>query len=520
MKRFLFSVLGMLCTYLISGQNIVTVNNAYWVNSANTQVTIQGGITFSGTAQCVDNGTFNLVANPAAGSEDWTNSTGSTFYSGNGTVNLLSNANQSIIGNNNFYNLRLNFAAANLRGIYTGTNPLLITNNLALDNGLLQLPAGVRARVTNPALTSVSTTGIFDNNYVLGRLERTTNTNAGEYFYPIGKDVGGMTGLIYAPVRFTRNNASTTLNYYAEYIRATPVNRNAILNPPIDHVSGLEYWNIASDATVGQAATDDVTLSLSYRGSSVVDANPANRADMLIAHYGDIGMGNIWFPEGVSSAYSNVTGSATFGWVTANAVTTGYTTDNFTLASRSMFNILPIGDINWDVQVQNGFAFPYWNIRDDSRVQAYTVERSTDGINFSDLQQVNSLQTLNSHQYRIQDPTAISGCVFYRLKVVDQSNRATYLPIRKVCAGAGSNLVFKLYPNPAHQQVYLQIPSNQGQGYQMVVTDALGQIISKKNTLGGVTEVIGLQRLAAGVYHIRVYESNKMVYDKLFIKKL
>jgi hypothetical protein len=493
------------------GQTIVTVSNVQLVTTAGTEIVVQGGIDFTSGATAVNNGTITLNNNPAAGAENWINNTGGSFLTGNGLVNFRGASNQSIIGNNSFYNLRADNGA---KVIYTGTTPLIISNQLYLDGTTkLQIPTGVSANVTNPALTSISTNGVFDNNFILGKLQRATNTNTGEYFFPIGKEVGAM--YFYAPIRFTRVVNTTPIDYYAEYFFVQPIDRLNFNNPPVQIVSGVEYWNIASDLLT--PANDDVTLSLSYRDSSYVSSSALSRDSLLIVNYSDRGLGNKWNEEGVSANYSTVTGTANFGWVTANALTDNYTTDLFTLGSRSLFNVLPLSNINWSVAVDGNTAFPNWNIFNDQAVAKYIVERSTDGISFSEMSALNSGRNIANGQYRIQDPTLLTQCVYYRLKLIDDRGQVYTMPTKKVCGGSQS-YSFKLYPNPAQQEIYLQTPSS-ASGYKIIITDASGRTVATKVVNNAATQVLNINNLANGAYHLQAIENNTIMFKKLFIKQ-
>lgn len=518
MKKFVLSLFALpFLTIAINAQTIFTATNVQIVTTAGTEVVIEGGASFETGTTVNNNGTITLRPNAAAGAENWTNNTGGSFLTGTGLVNMRGNANQSIIGNNSFYALRCDNGN---KVIYTGTTPLNITNQLYLDGDTkLQLPAGVSANVTNPAISAVSTnyalgfTDELNKNFVLGRLLRNTNTTAGEYIFPIGKEVGAR--FFYAPVRFTRATMTNPINYYAEYFFVKPFDWLNMENPPVRRVSGVEYWNIASDLL--NPADDDVTLTLSYRDSSYANATAIVRDSLLIVNYTDRGPGLKWNPEGAPNNYAVVTGNFNFGYITANAFTGNYNTDLFTIGSRSFFNILPVSNINWSVAINGNTVYPNWQVYNEQAVVKYIVERSTDGINFTTMATVNSGRNLASNTYRVQDPTSLTSCVYYRLKLIDDRDRIYTMPIKKVCGG-NANYSFKLYPNPAQNEVYLQTPASTN-GYKIIITDATGRTMAVKNTHSATTQVINIALLANGTYHLQAIENNEVVFKKLFIKQ-
>jgi hypothetical protein len=84
----------------------------------------------------------------------------------------------------------------------------------------------------------------------------------------------------------------------------------------------------------------------------------------------------------------------------------------------------------------NGQFFPTnsvmlnWNTMVEINTDYFTVQRSTDGINFQDLAQVNSKSSDTSTVYQINytytDQTPLGGTSYYRLQITDKDGTTTH----------------------------------------------------------------------------------------------
>lgn len=82
------------------------------------------------------------------------------------------------------------------------------------------------------------------------------------------------------------------------------------------------------------------------------------------------------------------------------------------------------------------------------------------------------------------------------------------------------NLVdnFRIYPNPSHGVITIDVKTNQSEAYDIYIIDAQGKLVYKKDIIvnGAYQDQLNLSHLAKGVYYMRV-QSNKATKTKKII---
>ena len=329
MKRFV-KILSALIVFFASGkiygQQVARASDIQMVTEPGTKIVVEGGITFKGTTNWLNNGETHLYKSTVPSPEGWLDSTATGVLDnlGTGHVFFRGNNRQSFFGKTRFYDLSIRNTAGD-----TLLSSMEVKNILNLDTGYFLTNRGYgndSLLVSNPATTAIASSSNYTKSWVNGRLSRTGNVTAPFYLFPVGGADSP-----YAPIKLQKVN-TTTATWTAEYNFAQPFDRLNIFNPPVDHISEVEYWEISSD---NQASTDDdARLSLSWRGQSRVSANPVIRDSLIVAQYID----NPPFSWNVPGnwATGNTSGAdSLFGYVTSNAPTNSYTYDErrFTLGT-------------------------------------------------------------------------------------------------------------------------------------------------------------------------------------------
>ena len=502
MKKLIYT--GLLFTLIqnVTAQAVVTATNVQLNSSAGTRLVIQGGISFTGTSAFTDNGRVDILTNPLGPASNWNDATATGVYAvaSTGHVFFSASALQIITGPTRFYNLTMDGTT----GISLGSD-IEIRNNLFLNGGMLTTGAN-KLYVSNGAVNAIQTTfagGITSGSFphfINGRLERFTNLASTDYLLPVGKD-GGATDY-YAPIRINKINTNTA-RYTAEYFRAVPFDRSNRQSPPIDHVSGVEYWQITSDAP-GGSVNDDAALSLSWRATSYISTNAADWQSLIIAHYRN-NAGFRWEPEFNTSLANIISGSASFGWVTSNVTVGSFTPPaggdyRFTLASRIPNNVLPVTSIEWSAEAVNKTALIKWNIENDKDAETYIIERSYDGRIFSDIGTVVSKKTTGFASYSLIDEKPNSGVNYYRIRIKDKTGAAAYTNIQKLVFE--SNGIVKLFPVPASTVLTLQLAAPPSYGSSLQIITADGKIVYQTSTLQQTMQ-LQIESLLPGQYFIR-----------------
>lgn len=482
-------------------QQIAHAKDVQLVSTPGTKIVSQGSIKFTGTTNWKDSGTTYILTNPVSNLSHWVDSTATGVLDANSQGTVIFNNyinNQQLIGPTTFYNLKI---AGSGITMYQSNQ---VKNTLALDTGLVYFNnAADSIYVTSPITSAISSSSAYAKSWVHGKLSRQANvTGPPEYLFPVGKING--TDSLYAPVKIEKFNTANA-TYTAAYFPATPFDNLNILNPPLDHISQVEYWEVYSNAGTPNA---DAKLSLSWRGYSRVSSNPFIRDSLLIAQY-------IFNPAGRWEATGGgyqaaVSGADSLsGWVKHNTQGASYTyaERRFTLGTYSKWNSLPLQLLYWTAVADGNKVRLNWNVEQEQDVVKYDVEKSLNGTNFYHLLSTTSLQKA-AWLYTEYDYNPVIGWNYYRLKITDKANKVTYAGIRKVKFEKGLQIV-SVFPNPAVDYVNIIMPSSYAGNVRLQLFAVDGKFM---NELKPTTPTVRLnvQPLAAGTYYIKLINGEEI----------
>jgi pimeloyl-ACP methyl ester carboxylesterase len=83
-----------------------------------------------------------------------------------------------------------------------------------------------------------------------------------------------------------------------------------------------------------------------------------------------------------------------------------------------------------------------------------------------------------------------------------------------------SNDGVKVYPNPANDQVTIQLRSLEaGETFSVEVIDAMGRLVAKETDLQVATKTINTTGLSAGMHYVRIISGNNLRVEKLMINR-
>ena len=93
-----------------------------------------------------------------------------------------------------------------------------------------------------------------------------------------------------------------------------------------------------------------------------------------------------------------------------------------------------------------------WQTVTETNNQYFTIERSADGKNFSELTRLNSVapngNSTSLLSYQFFDESPFSGASYYRLKQTDYNGKFAYFNMVSVDFLKSKNITFTVYPNP------------------------------------------------------------------------
>jgi len=552
---FLFVLSLSLFPFVMSGQGLIN-------NGASIVLTSGANIYITGTAS-VGNFVNQDVAGPVYGNitntagtitleGDWTNNsadpTNKVFTSNSGTV-VFNGAAQSINGTATTYfnNLTIQGTASSTKTLNvnttvgggfgafgTGTGVLTINSTTVMDLNKKVLT------VTNPNPTGIATAGTgsikSETLPAAGYGEVVWNigtTASSTYVVPFTSGVAAKDlSLTFATSTNGVGNGSYTLGTYpaTTYASNAPLptsvpNSTNVTSVPTPNVVADRYWFVSPS---GYGTVPDLTsLIFTYAAADVLSANNGGSGNLdatnsLMAQRW--GVGNTWagFAAGTNSNVAHT--------VTVGAVGHANFPSSWTLVQNP--NLLPIELVQFTASCNGSKSTIQWSTASESNNDYFTLEKSLDGGDFSDLTTVkgagNSSSFLN---YSTQDPNPVDGVVYYRLKQTDFDGKYHYSAIISVKCG-NSNVnndavssSFIVFPNPSNKANDLTISmSGLGSDQKVLVeiVNVLGQIVYSQiiysNSDGSIRQTLDAGRfLYEGMYTVMGIVNNSVYKQKLVI---
>lgn len=433
-------------------------------------LTIEAGTTAQGSS----NKPISIAGN-------WINN--GIFTQGAAAVTFNGTALQSIGGSQPTTFSAVTFA--NTNGGITLSKPVTVTESATFTSGIVTTDATNLLIFNDNATSSLLATNAATTSYVNGPVRKIGND---AFVFPVGKANG------FVPIEIGAV-AGAGNTFTAEYIRAAAPNRTTITAAGIQAISSCEYWTL--DRSAGTTA---IGLTLHWNANSPCGgAYISDVQTMRAVHYNGTSwdLASTGFGAGTPAA-----GSVTWGSVNTFSPFALGTTD-------AVANPLPVVYANVKAYEKNNGVQVEWSNMTEKDVVSYSVERSTNGTDFSSI--ATQLPTSNQNDkadYIAFDATPNAGVNYYRIKATETTGKVTYSQVLSVSLGK-SGQALKLYPNPVTaKQVTISL-SNVKQGqYNLRIVNTAGQDVYRQaiNTAGNsLTQTLELpSTIKPGVYNLVV----------------
>ena len=183
---------------------------------------------------------------------------------------------------------------------------------------------------------------------------------------------------------------------------------------------------------------------------------------------------------------------------------------------------LPIKLASFNATLNNKKVDVKWTTVMEENVSHFTIERSFDGISFTDLATVfaygNSNEARN-YAYPDDISTVQSNVLFYRLRSNDIDGKTQYSDIRiiKLSNKNVNTIHIVTYPNPAANQVNVTVPNHwQNKKVAFEIFSANGQVQKRtENNSSSQTESINISNLAPGIYIVQATCNGETAQQKI-----
>jgi hypothetical protein len=178
-----------------------------------------------------------------------------------------------------------------------------------------------------------------------------------------------------------------------------------------------------------------------------------------------------------------------------------------------MTPVLPVQLASFEGQRGAGENILKWKAVSESKMAYYAIERSKTGKDFSEVGQVESLNSTTATEYSFSDKIITSDNYYYRLKLVDDDGSFSYSKIVLVRFDEPTEI--KVFPTTFTSTLTLRIPSSKQETAQLIVVDISGKTVYNHSykVKQGINEFsIELPAsLARGQYFMVIANKNKSI---------
>jgi len=166
--------------------------------------------------------------------------------------------------------------------------------------------------------------------------------------------------------------------------------------------------------------------------------------------------------------------------------------------------VLPMTLEKFEASIVNEKILLTWETLEEINLDRFIIQRSADGLHFSDIASVSAKQTASSYKY--YDNTVKDGKYYYRLKAMDIDGKFTYSPI--VAQSNNTDQQSAITARISNGQVHAIIRSSNRQHVKLVLVTSQGQVIKTISSQVGIgTGAIIMQppaMLSRGIYFLRI----------------
>lgn len=427
---------------------------------------------------------------------------------GAGTVKFVAAVAQQIDGSTNsqFGKLVLNNSYT-LAPALELNQAISVTNELQLNNGKLNLN-GFELLIGQSG-TDGNISGASSASYIIAdgsssMLKRYTTQTGQNYNFPIG-DLNYFT-----PLNLTFNSAGLSNNSVMN------VKVNAVAHPgigaPIPTSYINRYWSVEPQNVSGSL---NYNINYTYNDADVVGIEATIKAYKYNAAGWIAALGTgAQFEMGTANYLPGINQIAWSGLSTFSDFT-GLGNGTPLPISLLLFNAYPVLE---EVEI-------VWTTATEINNDYFTIEKSQDGFNFTELMRVtgagNSNQILN---YKQRDVNPFNGTSYYRLKQTDFDGNYSYSEIRVVNFNQTAPYAgISVFPNPVDDHgIYIKNGLLEDNQIEITLLDVLGQVVQENklavNTTGDTHYIALKEDLSVGVYHLQIKNNQKITVVKLMIK--
>ncbi|MEO6818942.1 MAG: T9SS type A sorting domain-containing protein, partial [Ginsengibacter sp.] len=165
---------------------------------------------------------------------------------------------------------------------------------------------------------------------------------------------------------------------------------------------------------------------------------------------------------------------------------------------------LPLRILRFDAVKTNTIVQLSWQTTNEINTSHFIVQRSGNGINFTDIGKIGARNVSGNNDYSLTDASPVNGDNFYRLKMVDVDGKTSYSKIIKIVFTGKNEL--QAFPNPAKNSITLSGLQNKGT-IKIIATD--GKVV-KQIAVTANSMMVDISALNKGIFILQYNDEGKV----------
>ncbi|HTL09745.1 MAG TPA: T9SS type A sorting domain-containing protein [Chitinophagaceae bacterium] len=234
--------------------------------------------------------------------------------------------------------------------------------------------------------------------------------------------------------------------------------------------------------------------------------------------------GGVVVSSGVNdSTYTiNPVSATDYGSYTVDlSVAAGCTSVQSSYALNDQCTVLPVTLLDFSGYQKNAGNFLTWKTDDAAGLQAFILQSSADGIQFTDIGKFQKAEHVN--QYNFTDRQPLARLTYYRLQLLSAGGSATYSPVIGINNGSIAATQVLVAPNPFTEEINIRYQASGNLAASIVIYSADGRVVSRTPwnlQAGPNTQTIHpLPAQANGVYILKLEAGSRVLYSGKIIKR-
>jgi hypothetical protein len=178
--------------------------------------------------------------------------------------------------------------------------------------------------------------------------------------------------------------------------------------------------------------------------------------------------------------------------------------------------VVPLTLLSFDVFKNKNKVDLKWTTTNEINTSHFEIERSSNGVQFTKIESVNSANSAGINNYSSEDIQPLKGINFYRLKQVDIDGSYKYNNINKVLFENFGDAI-TIYPNPAKDYIQFDYASKQ-KTVLVNLFDMQGRLIKTTTLANAIPLKLNIENVAKGKYVVQLSDGEKIAVGS-FIKQ-